>query len=744
MANQSTIRPDTLKIPRGYPDEPAPGKIVSIFDANRKDLYHRLSPYGTDTFLGIKSRQPFIYKYPDEKVGTMASLASREFAFSRAATDVVRVTKFMISGQGILWLGKQFLLQTGNPFNETRLYNPTSPIVAAAGALTFGMTRPTRHIDLSSVGSIVSSFLGTNIGSIFSTRTTPPAGTVGFAGLATNNQDAGKGLLRAGTANKALGVLHSKWAGPSTGAGLGLGGFLSGTIKSLFGNFFPQRQSGVKKRADEGAYGLMLASYSGETGAFSYQGVNGLVNGVQQFWYAGSKSEMRQGIGVPLNWVKLYTGPDGRPIFQKPSTSNIAGLTGNVGYTVEDSGKPLRYGDHVGKTKNDDWEGSDVLIQQAMYVEESKKFPSKGTDKTDPSVIKMRESLQRVITSIEAGKTYKVEVNPESSLVFSNQEKTGYDRIAAMKRHGDTERQYKHSVLEEYRKRSIRVLESGNTDDPLQKSMKMATSGQFDGINSLQVVSGEKFRETSWEVWKPYRDDLIAFYFYDVVNDKYIPFRATVSGLQETDSANWEELSFLGRADRLYSYSGFNRSLTFMFTVNISSIVELAPTWQRINYLMSLVKPASYTQGQDANNLNARFMVPPMVMITIGDLYKNQPVVIGSAGLTVPDTALWETLNTDNSEEWSYLANYIKSPNVGKLYGQLPKTVSISVNCYILEKERAIVGAAHFGHAPHTEAYKKGEYRNTQPDFTNPSELHKYMVVYNEQKAAPKAPAMSP
>ncbi len=273
--------------------------------------------------------------------------------------------------------------------------------------------------------------------------------------------------------------------------------------------------------------------------------------------------------------------------------------------------------------------------------------------------------------------------------------------------------------------------------------MKMASSNQVDGINTLTVldkdrsIKPENRRIPGWVTWEPYKDDLIAFYFYDVVNEKYIPFRATLRGLQETDSANWEELSFIGRADRLYSYGGFNRSLSFAFTVHVNSIVELAPTWQRINYLMSLTKPSNYTNNPSVragSNLHTRYMVPPMVMLTIGDLYKNQPIAIGSAGITIPDSAIWETLNENNSPEgWSYLAKYIKSPSVGKLYGQLPTTVEISINCYILEKERAIAGAAHFGHAPHTETYTKGEYRNVLPDSEQPNDLHKSLVVYQNQ-----------
>jgi hypothetical protein len=223
------------------------------------------------------------------------------------------------------------------------------------------------------------------------------------------------------------------------------------------------------------------------------------------------------------------------------------------------------------------------------------------------------------------------------------------------------------------------------------------------------------------------------------VNEKYIPFRATVRGLQETDSATWEELSFLGRADRLYSYGGFNRSLTFNFTVQIGSIVELAPTWQRINYLMSLVKPANYTNPSvSPQNLYTRIMVPPMVMVTIGDLYKNQPIVIASAGITIPESATWETLNEINSPAWwSYMAGRIRTPQGEATYGQLPLTAEISINAYIIEQERAIVGAAHFGRAPHTEEYKKDEYRRTAPDYELPTKLHKSLVVHNTYPPPP-------
>ena len=63
-----------------------------------------------------------------------------------------------------------------------------------------------------------------------------------------------------------------------------------------------------------------------------------------------------------------------------------------------------------------------------------------------------------------------------------------------------------------------------------------------------------------------------------------------------------------------------------------------------------------------------------MFMLTIGDLYKFQPIIITSITINIPEDASWETLNEDNSENgWSYLNGFITSPSLGKKYGQLPR-----------------------------------------------------------------------
>jgi hypothetical protein len=205
----------------------------------------------------------------------------------------------------------------------------------------------------------------------------------------------------------------------------------------------------------------------------------------------------------------------------------------------------------------------------------------------------------------------------------------------------------------------------------------------------------------------------------------------------------WDELQFIGRADKLYSYNGFSRTLSFTFNVVVGSVTELLPCWKKINYLASSVKPSNYTAGKLVNDRYNRFIVPPMFMLTIGDLYKYQPVVITSLNVNIPDDAVWETLNENNSKTgWTYLNGIIQAPNLGKNYGQLPREVEIAVTCNILEKERAIVGGSHFGHQPRVDNWEVYGIKNPSafavsgsadvPYLPVITTIHQRLVEWNE------------
>ena len=121
-----------------------------------------------------------------------------------------------------------------------------------------------------------------------------------------------------------------------------------------------------------------------------------------------------------------------------------------------------------------------------------------------------------------------------------------------------------------------------------------------------------------------------------------------------------------------------------------------------------------------------------MFMLTIGDLYKFQPIVVTSINVNIPDDATWETLNelnTGERAEWSFLNGQIRAPGIGKKFAQLPKEAEIAVTCNLLEKERAVVGGSHFGHAPRAD---DGQWlEGNEPILPNITTFEKEMTVDN-------------
>ena len=295
---------------------------------------------------------------------------------------------------------------------------------------------------------------------------------------------------------------------------------------------------------------------------------------------------------------------------------------------------------------------------------------------------------------------YSVSFEEADTRILSNPDSTVYG-VQNLTKDQTTENKYTYSYEE-----SDQLLDG--LDKPGKRSQynkKFSGTGLSDEINRLTILNKDKqiSDETGvdgWTQYDPYQDDLIAFYFYDMVNEKHIPFRASITGINDSFQAEWTNYEYIGRADKLYTYKGFSRSLSFSFRVIANSIKELFPMWKRVNYLCGLTMPADYTtaNSQDGGSQN-EFIIPPFVLLTIGDMYKEQPVLINRVGLNIPDGTSWETLSESNKNDWNYLNNIITwSGSQGK-YAQFPREVEISLDLSLLQKERAITGAANFGHS---------------------------------------------
>jgi len=119
-----------------------------------------------------------------------------------------------------------------------------------------------------------------------------------------------------------------------------------------------------------------------------------------------------------------------------------------------------------------------------------------------------------------------------------------------------------------------------------------------------------------------------------VVNNKFIVFRATVTGISDTISPEWSSEKYIGRADQVHVYKGAERTLNFTFTIAPISKPELITLWEKLNYLTGLTFP-DYSDGNK--------MVAPWIEFTYGDMYTAVPGFIESLNYSVPDNAPYET-----------------------------------------------------------------------------------------------------
>ncbi len=132
--------------------------------------------------------------------------------------------------------------------------------------------------------------------------------------------------------------------------------------------------------------------------------------------------------------------------------------------------------------------------------------------------------------------------------------------------------------------------------------------------------------------------DFVPFKFRDAVNDKYIVFRALLSGIADTFSPEYATERYVGRPDSVHVYQGTERSIQFTFDVYPKSVNELAVLWRKLNYLAGLTYP---TWAQAAGG--GAGMIAPFAELTIGQMYTDTPGYISALTYTIQDNGTWET-----------------------------------------------------------------------------------------------------
>lgn len=704
-----------------------PSQRINFFKSQESTIYNKISPY-YQAGGGIGPNQPFVYTKLTDSNSTKSATArdTQALPVGSVARDLKRMGKFTITGNGILYIGKQILLQGSAPFDETRTYNLGS--VIAATTQPIGGDRPVRHIESS--GGLLNFFVSSLLSTIgFSTTkenlTSPIPGTATGA-LPTYVQAQGRGrygLMRGETAASGKSNFEKIWVG--AGSQTRNGGFLSSVLRSitsttgLFSNsgrpadwtYRPEYKE--KKRGTEDVFTYM---FKDNRGLLSYTGVKALYTDANVNWgkfYNDSRD--------PLNYTALVQRRKKRQeaqaaIQEQEFMSNIDGTQvttkdpdegADLSTTVrardvivslpDFNENDLRYANVESMNKRMSTDAKSGLT--ALYKRMFELVEGQNTEEQHPMYNKSAERYN----TLTKGKTVVVSV------------KNNYNRIP------NTASEQPYSESDAFKGKGIRIDDKGFAKsakiEKLDKFRSGIKQGDSDSYNKLPILDGDRNTiPADIEINKGQSKDLIYFYFYDLINRKYIPFRATLSGITDAHSPDWESISYLGRADKLFVYKGFARDVNFNFKVYANSIEELIPMWERVNYLAGLTRPSKYTDsatvtnqatleqaeffGEDPQSYltgkESRFMYPPMITFRIGDLYVDQPAVLSSVNITIPDDATWETLRKDGYE-YIYGINGTDTITSSAKSRQLPNIIDVSVSVKLLEKQLSLTSNYHFG-----------------------------------------------
>jgi len=164
----------------------------------------------------------------------------------------------------------------------------------------------------------------------------------------------------------------------------------------------------------------------------------------------------------------------------------------------------------------------------------------------------------------------------------------------------------------------------------------------LDKINAQQL-----YKSADVDTSKPI-NDLVKFRIGVIDNDDpslktYIHFRAFINSMNDNYSAEWGSQKFAGRAENLYNYQGFDRSVSLGWTVAAQSKQELMPMYQKLNYLASVCAPDYSSNGYMRGNL---------IELTVGGYLYKQVGIMKGISYGVPSESPWEIgINDDSSIE---------------------------------------------------------------------------------------------
>jgi len=508
---------------------------------------------------------------------------TRSLPVTSTARDVYRISKFLSSPKGILFISTQALLQTGNTFANTRLYNPLSTLLS---------TVPFVHVKRSLPPS-----LGLN-------QSTP--GLLQNDTISTN-------VSRFEITGK-LSVFSNLSGRDKVRAGLGIVGSLVGSkLKNIVSPFIiPQTYLGSRPEYKVfDTSGPVLFSPQPLTSRY-LRNLSITANIKQRI-----ESSARRGIS---NLVKAAA----RRVIPQ-SIRKIVPPPPSISELNPDSTLPRIFNTEVDNFKKKFYE--DLRLKQS---------------------IKTSRRLRRLESS------YLDDPNPGDTTDISA---FGTSSPTSAKSGGSKDN---FKIIGDPYNKDVVVGNDIKLQVPqIYQSLPTETATNTAEVNLAPVtITGAGDQKT----------DIINFRFGRVTGGATtdtVTFRAFITTIKENVKPEFNEQRYVGRTERFVTYGGVKRGLNLSFNLAAFGPDEIDNVWKRVNYLTGMAFPSGIKNG---------FMTPPLMYVTIGGIYRNQPCYI-------------ETLDYD----------FLDESTTFDIDQEVPMVIGVTMQLSLFEKQSRFQNTAFYG-----------------------------------------------
>jgi len=542
-------------------------KLQDLFTQKKTNIYNKLAP----------SQNQFIVIKPDtNEAASRIKDDTQAIPVVSTSRDILRIRKFLSSSTGVLFTRKQALLQAGNIFQNTRLYNPVSPVLNAVPFI-----HAQRHIP---VGVVRSIFLNPNLPGVLQKDTVT---TVASNYKITN---------KLAQVNLSTGQFIRTVAGAAAT-------YLRTQLKRSIP--LPSAQNFYTSRPEYNVFGYdvfgQLRSLN-STGAILFDMQPLSQRGIQKRnVIANIKAQAiaRTAQAIRNNLSLAFTK---RNLGEAAIVPGIVGQAG-AGKIIRDplNGKLLTREEYERRKPNIDKLGKQE-DKITSFVVAAKQFRDNFYNKTVLKNIDDKQQNVRKINRLESSYFNEASLGGGAADITDGTNPIRFDNEPT-----------KYASVNDPLNKTVTTQDGKVRIDPTaaytiytNSPVTVPTTTRAQGLGAEIITAPRQ------------KSDIINFSFD---NGNLLVFRAFISSIKEAVKPEFNEQRYVGRTERFVTYGGAKRSLSLTFNLAAFSSDEIDLMWKRVNFLTGLAFPTGIKNG---------FMIPPLCRISIGGIYENQPCYVES------------------------------------------------------------------------------------------------------------------